>query len=250
MDTFYQRFFPGESSDAEAGYHRELQSHVKNARAILDFGCGDNTELARYRSPGRQVWGVDTHVHPHLHHPNWFRCLSPSGKAPFPDHSFDIIASCWVLEHVENPEAFLGEIQRLLKPGGSFISVSINSRHYVTLLSRLIGLLPHFITQKLVQKLYGRPTHDTFPTYFRLNSGASLRRSAQRIGLKLATNERFANPDYFFFSPLLRRAAIVVDYLLERFHPELGRLYFVSTLRKPIGDAEQAVAFAPALQPA
>ena len=80
---FMKRLFPGESSDAEAGYHREVQAHIQSARTILDFGCGDNSELARYRSEAHQVWGVDTHAHPHLQHPDWFRRLSLSGQGRF-----------------------------------------------------------------------------------------------------------------------------------------------------------------------
>jgi SAM-dependent methyltransferase len=140
MDPFYARFFPGEHSDAELGYHRELQARVIGAGAVLDFGCGANTDLARYRTADREVWGVDPHVHPQLAHAAWFRRLTPSGRVPFPDASFDVIASCWVLEHIKDPNRFLGEVWRLLRPGGFFVAVSINALHYVTFLSRLIGL--------------------------------------------------------------------------------------------------------------
>ena len=112
-------------------------------------------------------------------------------------------------------------------------------------MSRLIGLLPHALTQKLVQKLYGRPVHDTFPTYYRLNSGLSLRRTARRAGMKVAGMARFVNPDYFSFSPWLRRAAIVIDYWLGRFHPELGRLYFVCTLNKPVVEVHSVATHLP-----
>lgn len=234
MDTFYSRFFPGENSDAEAGLHRELQSRLIDARQVLDFGCGDNSELARYRTPARQVWGVDLLRHPHLRHPEWFRLLNSTGRAPFPDHSFDVIGSCWVLEHIRQPVRFLAEIQRLLRPGGFFVSLSINALHYVTFLSRMVGILPHGLTQRLVHRLYGRAVHDTFPTYYRLNSSPQLRRQALKSGLELTSLTRFENPDYFSFSPRLRQSAIVFDWLLGRLNPELGRLYFVATLHKPV----------------
>jgi SAM-dependent methyltransferase len=234
MDAFYTRFFPGESSDAEAGYHRELQSRLLDARQVLDFGCGDNCELARYRTPDRQVWGVDVLKHPYLWHPEWFRLLDSRGRAPFADSSFDVIGSCWVLEHIRHPTRFLAEVQRLLRPGGFFVSLSINSLHYVTFLSRLVGLLPHTLTQQLVHRLYGRAIHETFPTYYQLNSSGQLRRLAQKSGLELTGLNRFENPDYFSFSPRLRQAAIVLDWLLGRFNPELGRVYFVATLHKPV----------------
>jgi ubiquinone/menaquinone biosynthesis C-methylase UbiE len=44
---------------------------------------------------------------------------------PFPDHSFDVVWSNYVLEHVAEPETMLSEIMRVLKPGGHlFISAA------------------------------------------------------------------------------------------------------------------------------
>lgn len=239
MDPFYTRFFPGESSDALEGYHRELSSRLIDARQVLDFGCGDNSELARYRTTERQVWGVDQVRHPHLSHSDWFRPLE-DGRAPFADSSFDVITSCWVLEHVRFPDQFLNEVQRLLRPGGFFVSISINALHYVTAFSRLVGTLSHALTQKLVNRLYRRPSHDTFPTYYRLNTSVRLRRLAQKSGLEVTGLALFENPDYFTFSPRLRQLAIVVDWLLGRVHPQLGRLYFVATLHKPVTQSNES----------
>ncbi|MFA5841399.1 MAG: class I SAM-dependent methyltransferase [Candidatus Paceibacterota bacterium] len=43
---------------------------------------------------------------------------------PLPDHSFDVVYSTNVLEHVSNPRAFLGEAIRVCKPGG-FIQIVV-----------------------------------------------------------------------------------------------------------------------------
>ncbi|MBO6766225.1 class I SAM-dependent methyltransferase [Maricaulis sp.] len=46
-----------------------------------------------------------------------------NGEAlPFPDRSFDRIICSEVLEHVPDPDRFLSEISRLLKPGGIFVA--------------------------------------------------------------------------------------------------------------------------------
>ena len=39
---------------------------------------------------------------------------------PFEDQSFDVVISTEVLEHVPDPEKYLAEIKRVLKPGGIF----------------------------------------------------------------------------------------------------------------------------------
>jgi hypothetical protein len=125
--------------------------------------------------------------------------------------------------------------------GGWFVALTINAAHYVTLLTRLLGLLPHAMTQRLVRRLYGRAAHDTFPTYYRLNTRGRLRRAAGRAGLRLGEVRRFANADYFSFAPALYRSAVVLDWLLEKAGTDLGRLYLVVTLHKPGVGSEQAL---------
>lgn len=44
-----------------------------------------------------------------------------NNKAQFEDHMFDIIVSIEVMEHVEDLDAYLHDIQRLLRPSGIFI---------------------------------------------------------------------------------------------------------------------------------
>ena len=43
-------------------------------------------------------------------------------KLPFADNSIDCVVNSAVLEHVSNPEVFIKEAQRVLKPGGTIIS--------------------------------------------------------------------------------------------------------------------------------
>ena len=89
----------------------------------------------------------------------------------------------------------------------------------------------------LFRSLYGRPPHDTFPTWYRLNTAAQLRRRGRAAGLRLVELAGFPNPEYFAFWPPLRRAAVVADWLLDRWRPGLGRLYWVATLERPLTPA-------------
>lgn len=240
MLNFYRRFFADEI-DGHAAFARIVQAQLPEAGQVLDLGCGDNANLAPFRTSQRAIWGVDYQQHPELHDAGWFRLLEHDGRIPFPDCTFDVITSRWVLEHVEQPVIFLQEVQRVLRPGGLFISLSIHGWHYVTWITRLIHLLPHALTQSLVFRLYGRAHHDTFPTHYRLNTTRQLRRAGQAAGLYLAQLTRIANPCYFSFCPPLERLAIVTDWLLEEICPGLGRIYFIATLRK----GEQAAAEMP-----
>ncbi len=48
-------------------------------------------------------------------------------KLPYPDHSFDIVISAHLIEHLPSPEQAIAEMARVLKPGGLMI-VCMTSR--------------------------------------------------------------------------------------------------------------------------
>ncbi len=236
-DILYAQLFPGEPTHFQwfcRSITEEIKSHSPSKGRMLDLGCGDNARLEKYRTRRRQVWGADFQAHPQLAHKQWFRLLGPKGEIPFPANHFDVVVAVWVLEHVAQPGRFLREIQRVLVPGGMFLAHSISATHYVTWLSRLCHLLPHDIVQGLVRRLYGRPEHDTFPACYRLNTEPRVKSYGQRAGLNLVRFQRFAEPgNYFRFSTGLRRLAVRCDWLLEKFQPGWGRIYFSAFLEKP-----------------
>ncbi len=50
---------------------------------------------------------------------------APCERLPFPDASFDVVTNTGVLEHVDDPERALGEIARVLRPGGRALCAAI-----------------------------------------------------------------------------------------------------------------------------
>jgi SAM-dependent methyltransferase len=233
----YGPFRPGLSSDAQAGLHAEIVRHLPDSGDVLDLGCGVNRELAGYRTTRRRVWGTDLVEHPYLTDRPWFRKTGSDGRLPFADASFDLVTSAWVFEHVERPAAFLAEVRRVLRPGGHLIAVTPHAWHYVTWLIRSFGLMPHWVTQTLVERLYRREHHDTFPTFYRLNSRGRIAAAGWAAGLQLVDLVGFANPDYFRFSRVARFVATQTDRLLDGLCRGLGQLYLVAVLRKPASGA-------------
>jgi SAM-dependent methyltransferase len=231
-DPFRERFFPNEPAHWLA-YPKEIADLLPRRGNILDLGCGDNTTLDRFRQRGLEIWGADYQRHPGLCHPDRFRLVGPDGQIPFVDGTFDVIAAQWVLEHVAKPRQFLKEVCRVLKPGGTFVALSVSALHYVAWLRQMFGVLPHSAVQRLVYRLYKRAEHDTFPTYYRLNTASRLQDCGRAAGLFLKRFRTYANQGYFVLAPTLYRVAIVADWLLEKTAPGFGRIYFTAMMEKP-----------------
>lgn len=102
-------------------YVRALGEDVAPGGTILDVGCGAGQVVEALRSAGFAASGLD--VAP----PDLPGCHGYDGRTiPFPDASFSAVGAFNVLEHVEDPIAFLDEMTRVLKPGGRIVISSPN----------------------------------------------------------------------------------------------------------------------------
>lgn len=82
---------------------------------VFDYGCG----AAPYRqffAHCAEYIGADVTPGPHID-----RLLGPDGLSTEPSASYDVVLSTQVLEHVKDPDGYLQECHRLLKPGGQLI---------------------------------------------------------------------------------------------------------------------------------
>ena len=108
-------------------------AHVRPGMSLLDCGCGPGSitvDLAALVAPGR-VTGIDVD-------PERIELATALAKArcvqnvtfhvgdshmlAFPDASFDSVLLHAVLYHLDDPKKALGEVRRVLKPGG-FVGV-------------------------------------------------------------------------------------------------------------------------------
>jgi SAM-dependent methyltransferase len=100
-------------------------------RVVLDLGCGGGGKTVYYATQGaRQTIGVDfdPQAQPALTYARQhgldvqFVSYRADGRIPLPDNTGDVVISSSVLEHVVDLAATLGEVRRVLKPGGLCLS--------------------------------------------------------------------------------------------------------------------------------
>lgn len=102
--------------------------------SVLDIGCGGGfltEEIAKY---GLNAVGIDpsgpsleaarAHAEKIGLHVQYLEGIGE--KIPFPESTFDIVFCCDVLEHVNDYQTVLKEVNRVLRPGGWFFFESIN----------------------------------------------------------------------------------------------------------------------------
>jgi SAM-dependent methyltransferase len=102
------------------------------AGPLLDLGCAYGFLLARF-DDGRPLFGCDVspwaiqQAERRLPHAN-FHLLDVDGVLPYGDGAFDAVLCTDVLEHIEpdRQSRALGEVKRVLAPGGRFCMTTPN----------------------------------------------------------------------------------------------------------------------------
>jgi len=121
----------GFTEGADAEYTEQIMpmaaAHLAGARSVLDVGCGEG-QVARLAAglPGvERVVGID---------PTWAQLAvarersgfvsyvrGVAASLPFPTASFDAAVACLVFEHIDDVDAAIAELGRVLAPGGRFL---------------------------------------------------------------------------------------------------------------------------------
>jgi SAM-dependent methyltransferase len=99
-------------------------AHLDHGSVVLDLGCADRPYRDLF-SPRVQYVGADLPGNDDADID-----IAPDGTVPSPDATYDLILSTQVLEHVEQPERYLAECRRLLKPTGRLLLTTHGVMYY------------------------------------------------------------------------------------------------------------------------
>jgi SAM-dependent methyltransferase len=94
---------------------------------ILDYGCGRGEIVSLLRKKGASAYGCDVYYDAAKRAPpdeikQYVRPMR-GHQIDFPDAFFDVVVNNQVIEHVPDLNLALGEISRVLKPGGLVLSL-------------------------------------------------------------------------------------------------------------------------------
>lgn len=214
-------------------YHKVLK-HARPPAEVLDWGCGAghfSYGLARlgYRTSAYGFY--DFPLRPLVQGEFDFTMgsLEDPVTIPYAEASFDAVVSVGVLEHVRetggNERDSLGEVERILRPGGHFLCFHFPNR--LSLIERL-------------NRSLGGEHHHTYKY-----SGRDVRRLVEQAGLELEQIRRYGVLPRNVWNRLaggrlgswrLARAYGWTDDLLRLFlAPVAQNLMFVA--RKPVGSS-------------
>jgi 2-polyprenyl-3-methyl-5-hydroxy-6-metoxy-1,4-benzoquinol methylase len=217
----------------------EARLHRRPVRA-LDIGCGrgiglDAASHAAVRAHVDELWGIEPD--PAINPPagvfdNFQHALMET--ADIPQGSVDVAYSSLVMEHVQQPEAFLRAVYRALKPGGAYLFLTINGKHYFARIARTLRALhlDEFIL-RVIRRQEVEEYH--YPLAYKCNTVRALQKLAAAVG--------FEAPEFVFVerdepSPYLKGPLRIVQKVLDRKRDLIRKpeslLEMTGRLRKPL----------------
>lgn len=145
---------------------------------ILEIGCGIGTLVYELTQKGYSVVGTDISreaiAFGQKKYPDLTLEVQPAQQLSCPDHTFDIVLSFDVFEHIPEIDRHLEEVRRVLKPGGSYLFQTPNKYSNIlfeTLKSRSLGWRKYHPSLHTPRRLRRRlEAHGFAVQFFKMNT--------------------------------------------------------------------------------
>ncbi len=207
-----------------------LERYIEPRALILEVGAGAGSQNPySLNAKGAKVIGIDLdpriEKNPLLDH----GILARGESLPFSDSVFDLAFCIYVLEHISDPRPLVSELRRVLKPNGHFLALTPSRYHYVSLIAACTPTWFH----KWLNEKRGRPSEDTFPTHYKLNSLSQIRGNFIRAGFRLMEFDSFeVQPNYLKFSVASFLAGVLYEKVVNSLEMLSGlRVNFICALK-------------------
>ncbi|MEM8976360.1 MAG: class I SAM-dependent methyltransferase [Pseudomonadota bacterium] len=208
-------------TDGTMEFYGRVRSRVSADSTVLDLGagrgawfeqdaCERRVQVRSLKGLAKEVIGADVDEVV-LSNRSTDRNIVIDKGIDLPDKSVDVIVADYVLEHVEKPEEFVSEINRILVPGGTFCARTPHKFHYVSIGAMMVRNSQHSKAIGWLQP--DRKAVDVFPTQYKLNTLGSIRRAFTNFE-DLSYLYR-SDPAYFFGS----RAFYKFQYFMHGIMP-------------------------------
>jgi SAM-dependent methyltransferase len=149
-------------------YHHVVSRVSLQGKDVLEVGCGRGggaSYLARYMNPRRFI-GLDINKTAINFDRRFYKAqknlefiVGDAQAMPFPDESVDVALNVESSHHYNDFARFLGEVHRVLKPGGSFLMACFPRKNEPSFLRRLLDqsrltcILEEDITHNVIRAL-------------------------------------------------------------------------------------------------
>lgn len=117
--ALYNHYYDGLRTAQATEILHDLKTWLSPPASLLDVGCGNGLFVSQAAAAGFLSRGVDTSLPPRdmCHVPDQLSQRTVA-KEVRQGTMYDVITVLNVLEHVPNPDVFLQDVDRLLRPGG------------------------------------------------------------------------------------------------------------------------------------
>ncbi|MFZ6002420.1 MAG: class I SAM-dependent methyltransferase [Actinomycetota bacterium] len=120
----------GFTEGADPEYEEQIlplaADHLAGCGRVLDVGCGEGQVARLALAVGATVaigvdptWAQVAEAHRRSGGPHYGR--ADAARLPFAGGRFDAVVACLVFEHIRDVDLAIGEVSRVLRPGGRFL---------------------------------------------------------------------------------------------------------------------------------
>lgn len=207
-------------NDGSIEFYSRVKSQVTSKSVVLDLGAGRaswfeedpclwRVHIRTLKGVAKELIGADVDV-AILANRSTDRNIVIDNGIDLPAESVDVIVADYVLEHIDRPEEFLSEINRILVPGGVFCARTPHKFHYVSIGAMMTRNSQH---GRMIRWLQPRRKEiDVFPTKYRLNTLTSI--NHHFVGYQNFSYLRKSDPAYFFGSKLVFKTMSLIHKFL------------------------------------